>query len=463
MLDQAHDAPRARGWAPRADRGRRVPPAAARRESVDAITIAFGVRNLRPRPEALVELARVLRPGGTLAVLEATAPRARTGSRRFIAFHLRHVIPLAGRLSPDPSAYQYLSRSIFEFGSGPEFERDLEAAGFEVWPIAARSCWARPGSGLAGGGRKLAAAKLPRRPREIGIAGAPPRGASMAARRPGSRRAHAECAGGARRAQRNAPSGGRLGWPSGGRGGSFSGDFGRGSGGPDRRRLDARPRVPELALPLWQRRGLRRPACSADRRVRRAHGPTLLALRVLGPPPALRAQSARMAWRLRSLVGFHSSFRTTRDPVHAPKRIDSRISAGPLGPAGARSRPALIEHLLRAALLLTDSEGVAVLLCTGRQCERHVMLRGESRTASTPASTATGDFTRLLMRAGHPARVTDLASDGRFTPQEQLPGRRSGTGAVRSAAHARVRARLPRAAIASAALRCIRPPTCTPR
>jgi len=93
---------------------------------------------------------------------------------------------------------------------------------------------------------------------------------------------------------------------------------------------------------------------------------------------------------------------------------------------GARSRPALIEHLLRAALLLTDSEGVAVLLCSGRVCERHTMLRGESRTASTPASAATGDFTRLLMRAGHPARVMDLANDGRFTPQEHCAGVEAG-------------------------------------
>jgi hypothetical protein len=42
------------------------------------------------------------------------------------------VIPLLGGLSPDPSAYRYLSESIFEFGAGPEFERDLEGAGFHV-------------------------------------------------------------------------------------------------------------------------------------------------------------------------------------------------------------------------------------------------------------------------------------------------------------------------------------------
>ncbi|HKQ59456.1 MAG TPA: class I SAM-dependent methyltransferase, partial [Candidatus Eisenbacteria bacterium] len=75
------------------------------------------------------EIARVLRPGGTLVVLEAAAP-APGPFAPFHRFYLRRIVPLAGRLSPDPSAYAYLSRSIFEFGSGPEFEAALAAAGF---------------------------------------------------------------------------------------------------------------------------------------------------------------------------------------------------------------------------------------------------------------------------------------------------------------------------------------------
>ncbi len=67
----------------------------------------------------------------TLSVLEATAP-APGPLRPLLAFYVRHGIPLLGRLSPDPSAYRYLSDSIFEFGSGPEFDRDLADAGFEV-------------------------------------------------------------------------------------------------------------------------------------------------------------------------------------------------------------------------------------------------------------------------------------------------------------------------------------------
>jgi demethylmenaquinone methyltransferase/2-methoxy-6-polyprenyl-1,4-benzoquinol methylase len=118
------------GWAPRllcAD-AFRLPLAGG---SLDAVTVAFGMRNLRPRPEALEELARVLRPGGVLAVLEATAPR-RGATAPLHRFYLRRVVPWVGRLSRDPSAYEYLSRSIAEFGSGPEFEADLEGAGFSL-------------------------------------------------------------------------------------------------------------------------------------------------------------------------------------------------------------------------------------------------------------------------------------------------------------------------------------------
>jgi hypothetical protein len=102
-----------------------------REAALDAITVAFGVRNLRPRTEAIAELSRVLSSGGTLIVLEATAPRAGWFAP-FHSFHLRRLVPLLGLLSPDPSAYRYLSSSIFEFGGGLEFERALVAGGFLV-------------------------------------------------------------------------------------------------------------------------------------------------------------------------------------------------------------------------------------------------------------------------------------------------------------------------------------------
>ncbi len=130
MLEVARDRQGSLGWAPRlacAD-GFRLP---LRDGTLDAITVAFGVRNLRPRASSLGEMARALRPGGTLVVLEATAPGPGP-LRPVLEAYVRHVIPLLGRLSGDPSAYRYLSESIFEFGSGPEFESDLAGAGFEL-------------------------------------------------------------------------------------------------------------------------------------------------------------------------------------------------------------------------------------------------------------------------------------------------------------------------------------------
>lgn len=130
MLEVAEERHGGPGWSPRlacAD-AFRLPLRAA---SLDAVTVAFGVRNLRPRATAMAELARVVKPGGVLVVLEAAAP-APGPLAPFHAFWVRRMIPLLGGLSPDPSAYRYLSESIFEFGAGPEFERDLEGAGFAV-------------------------------------------------------------------------------------------------------------------------------------------------------------------------------------------------------------------------------------------------------------------------------------------------------------------------------------------
>ena len=149
-----------RGWAPRlvcAD-AFRLP---LRDGALDAVTIAFGMRNLRPRDAALRELARTLAPGGTLAVLEATAPRpGRLASLH--AFYARRVVPFLGRLSARPAAYRYLSESIFEFGAGIEFERDLAAAGFAL--VQRRSY-------LLGAGGLWAAQRL---------AGSPPEGVHSA-------------------------------------------------------------------------------------------------------------------------------------------------------------------------------------------------------------------------------------------------------------------------------------------
>ena len=130
MLEHAASELGSEGWSPRlvcADAFRLPLPDGA----VDAVTIAFGIRNLRPRSDALAEIARVLRPDGVLAVLEATGP----GPGPLAPFHrahLRYVVPALGRLSPDPSAYRYLAESVLDFGDGRVFETELARAGLRV-------------------------------------------------------------------------------------------------------------------------------------------------------------------------------------------------------------------------------------------------------------------------------------------------------------------------------------------
>jgi demethylmenaquinone methyltransferase/2-methoxy-6-polyprenyl-1,4-benzoquinol methylase len=130
MLRMARDREGWLGWAPRLV-GADAFHLPIRDHCVDCVTIAFGIRNLRPRDQALREVARVLRHGGRLIVLEATAPEPGAFAPLH-RFHLLHVLPLLGRLSPDPSAYAYLGRSILEFGTADEFSQLLESAGFAV-------------------------------------------------------------------------------------------------------------------------------------------------------------------------------------------------------------------------------------------------------------------------------------------------------------------------------------------
>ena len=98
--------------------------------SVDAVTVAFGVRNLDSYPAGLAELARVLRPGGRLGVLEFFRSES-AGSRAVHRVYNRLALPVLGRLfSTDPSAYHYLVESMERFASRSEFEEAARRAGF---------------------------------------------------------------------------------------------------------------------------------------------------------------------------------------------------------------------------------------------------------------------------------------------------------------------------------------------
>jgi demethylmenaquinone methyltransferase/2-methoxy-6-polyprenyl-1,4-benzoquinol methylase len=99
--------------------------------SFDALTIAFGLRNLADRAKGLQEMRRVLRPGGHLFVLEFSQPHR--PFRSFYYFYLRRLLPrIAGGMTGEPGAYQYLNTSIGEFPSREEVTREIAAAGFNV-------------------------------------------------------------------------------------------------------------------------------------------------------------------------------------------------------------------------------------------------------------------------------------------------------------------------------------------
>ena len=98
--------------------------------SFDAATIAFGIRNVQDRGRALLEMARVTRPGGRVVVLEAGEPPA--GLVGALArFHVHVVVPFVGGLLAGAEEYRYLERSIRAFPAVSEFVRTMTAAGLE--------------------------------------------------------------------------------------------------------------------------------------------------------------------------------------------------------------------------------------------------------------------------------------------------------------------------------------------
>lgn len=95
----------------------------------DAVTISFGLRNLADRAKGLREMRRVLRPGGSLYVLEFSQPHA--WFRPLYYFYLRRILPfIAGIVTGDRAAYVYLNRTIGEFPDRPALAAEIKAAGF---------------------------------------------------------------------------------------------------------------------------------------------------------------------------------------------------------------------------------------------------------------------------------------------------------------------------------------------
>ena len=99
--------------------------------SADAVTVAFGIRNVQQPEVACAEMARALRPGGRLAILEFGVPRV-PGLSTLYLWYFKYLLPLVGRLvSGHGGAYSYLPASVGTFPPPAEFMTILRQAGFD--------------------------------------------------------------------------------------------------------------------------------------------------------------------------------------------------------------------------------------------------------------------------------------------------------------------------------------------
>ena len=99
--------------------------------SFDVVTIGFGLRNLPDTEAALHELARMLRPGGRLVVLEIAEPPHGVARVLFTTW-FRRVVPLLGRLAGQRGAYAYLPESLRRYPPPDVVAAQMADAGFEA-------------------------------------------------------------------------------------------------------------------------------------------------------------------------------------------------------------------------------------------------------------------------------------------------------------------------------------------
>lgn len=98
--------------------------------SFDVATVAFGVRNFENTIDGLMEIRRVLKPGGCMVVLEFSKP-VTSPFRNLYHFYFRHILPMVGRIfSRDQEAYTYLPESVNAFPERNQFTEMMQKSGF---------------------------------------------------------------------------------------------------------------------------------------------------------------------------------------------------------------------------------------------------------------------------------------------------------------------------------------------
>lgn len=100
-----------------------------RNNSFVGLMIAFGLRNIPQKEQALTEMVRVVRPGGKVVVLEFTLPE-RGPMKRIYPFYLKRILPrVGGWISGDRNAYAYLPDSVSLFRSTKDYEKLMITSG----------------------------------------------------------------------------------------------------------------------------------------------------------------------------------------------------------------------------------------------------------------------------------------------------------------------------------------------
>lgn len=110
--------------------------------SLDLITVAFGFRNLTSYRRGLEEMARALKPGGTLAILEFSQPTNRAFAALYGFFSTQVLPRIGGLISGSRDAYSYLPESIRKFSGAEDLAAQMRGAGFSQVEFERLTCGA---------------------------------------------------------------------------------------------------------------------------------------------------------------------------------------------------------------------------------------------------------------------------------------------------------------------------------